>query len=71
MEDSMRMAISGAVGMLYRGYVRTREEQFAMVDSITAEQVQEAARRYLNRTELRLAAVGPDTMTIPARSALM
>lgn len=66
MEDSMRIAVSGATDMLYRNRVQTREGYFKLVDSITAADIQAAAERYLRRDGLRLVAVGPETMTVPA-----
>jgi predicted Zn-dependent peptidase len=66
MEDSMRMAVSAATDTLYRGRVKARDEYFQLVDAITAEEVQAAADRYLQRRQLRLAAVGPESMAIPA-----
>jgi predicted Zn-dependent peptidase len=63
-EDSMAIGYLAAAEMLYRGKVSTREEQFALIDSVTADQVQEAARRYLKPEEIRSAVVGPPGLDI-------
>ena len=53
-----------AAEMPYRGRVSTREEQFAMIDGVTAEAVHAAATRFLKPEEIRSAVVGPPGLDI-------
>ena len=46
-EDSMAMGYLAAAEMLYRGRVIPMEEQFALIDGVTADQIQASAARYL------------------------
>ena len=63
-EDSMAIGYLAAAEMLYRGKVSTREEQFALIDGVTADAVNEAARKYLRPDEIRSAVVGPPGLDI-------
>jgi predicted Zn-dependent peptidase len=63
-EDSMSLAYLSAAELLYRGRVQTMEDYFAVVDSIAAEEVLAAARRYLAPERLRVALVGPRTLDV-------
>ncbi|MGI8608068.1 MAG: M16 family metallopeptidase [Candidatus Dormibacteria bacterium] len=63
-EDSMAIGYLAAAEMLYRGKVSTREEQFALIDGVTADAVQAAAAKYLRPEEIRSAVVGPPGLDI-------
>jgi predicted Zn-dependent peptidase len=63
-EDSMAMGYLAAAEMLYRGRVVPMEEQFALIDAVTADQVQACAARYLRPAEIRSAVVGPPGLDI-------
>lgn len=58
-EDSMSMGYLAAAELLFRGRVRTREEHFTLIDAVRADQIQQAAARYLKPDEIRGALVGP------------
>jgi predicted Zn-dependent peptidase len=58
-EDSGNWARLSAFELLQLGRVRSREEHFATLDSITAEEVWAAADRYLGADGMRCALVGP------------
>jgi predicted Zn-dependent peptidase len=62
-EDSMSLALGGAIDLLNWGRVRTAEEIFALVDSVDADDLLAAARRWYRPGELRVAVVGPDTVS--------
>ena len=53
-EDSMAQGYLAAAELLYRGRVSDREEQFALIDAVTREDMRAAAERYLRKDELRL-----------------
>ena len=63
-EDSMAIGYLAAAEMLYRGKVSTREEQFALIDGVTADAVQAAAAKYLRPDQIRSAVVGPPGLDI-------
>jgi len=63
-EDSMAQAYLAAAELLYRGRVIPREEQFALIDAVTRDDIQAAARRYLDAGALRAALVGPKGLDI-------
>ena len=63
-EDSMAIGYLAAAEMLYRGRVSTREEQFALIDSVSADAVHAAAVKYLRPGEIRSAVVGPHGLDI-------
>jgi predicted Zn-dependent peptidase len=65
-EDSMAQGYLAAAELLYRGRVSDREEQFALFDAVTADDIGEAAQRYLRPDELRAALVGPKDLGISA-----
>ncbi len=58
-EDSSVLARLSAFELMQRGRISTREEKFAIVDDISAEEVTAAARHWLVPGELRCALVGP------------
>ena len=58
-EDSMAMGYLAAAELLYRGRVMTMEEQFAVIDSVSSDDIQAAAASYLKPEQLRHAVVGP------------
>ena len=58
-EDSMAVGYLAAAELLYRGRVSSREEQFALIDAVTADAIQAAAVKYLKPDEIRSAIVGP------------
>jgi predicted Zn-dependent peptidase len=60
----MAMGYLAAAEMLYRGRVVPMEEQFALIDAVTADQVQACAARYLRPAEIRSAVVGPPGLDI-------
>ena len=63
-EDSMSQGYLAAVELLYRGRVTTVEEYFAMIDSISADDIHRAAALYLRPSEIRSALVGPPGVDI-------
>ena len=63
-EDSMAQGYLAAAELLYRGRVSDREEQFALIDSITAGDIQAAAAKYLRPQELHGALVGPPGLDV-------
>ncbi|MHB8507997.1 MAG: M16 family metallopeptidase [Candidatus Dormibacteria bacterium] len=58
-EDSMQEALGACTDILFRGHVMEREELFALLDSISRDEMVAAASRYHRPGELRLALVGP------------
>jgi predicted Zn-dependent peptidase len=63
-EDSMAIGYLAAAELLYRGRVSTIEEQFALIDAVTADDIQAAAARYLRPAEIRSAVVGPHGLDV-------
>jgi len=63
-EDSMAIGYLAAAELLYRGKVSEQAEQFALIDSVTAADINAAAARLLQPTELRSAVVGPPGLDI-------
>jgi predicted Zn-dependent peptidase len=63
-EDSMAQGYLAAAELLYRGRVSNREEQFALIDSITADDIHAAAAQYLRPDEIRGALVGPTGLDV-------
>src|ERR1700730_5482116 len=63
-EDSMAQGYLAAAELLYRGRVSNREEQFALIDSITAGDIQAAAASYLHPEEIHGALVGPPGLDV-------
>jgi predicted Zn-dependent peptidase len=63
-EDSMALGYLAAAEMLYRGRVSTQGEQFALIDGVTADDINQAAARYLRPAEIRSAIVGPHGLDI-------
>ncbi|MEA2682501.1 MAG: hypothetical protein QOK05_829 [Chloroflexota bacterium] len=63
-EDSMAIGYLAAAELLYRGRVSTQEEQFALIDAVTADAIQAAAAQYLRPEEIRSAVVGPHGLDI-------
>jgi predicted Zn-dependent peptidase len=63
-EDSMAMGYLAAAELLYRGRILTMEEQFALIDGVTADQIQAMAARFLRPAEIRHAIVGPAGLDI-------
>lgn len=62
-EDSMSLALGGAIDLLNWGRVRTPEEVFALVDSVGPDELLAAARRWYRPSELRVAVVGPASVS--------
>ena len=58
-EDSMAIGYLAAAEILYRGRVSTQEEQFALIDGVTSDDIAAAAHKYLHPEEIRSATVGP------------
>ena len=65
-EDSMTLALGGAIDLLNWRRVRTPEEVFALVDSLEAEDLVAAARRWYRPANLRVAVVGPASVSADA-----
>ena len=63
-EDSMAMGYLAAAELLYRGRVVPMEEQFALIDAVTAAEIEACAQRYLRPAEIRSAIVGPPGLDI-------
>ena len=63
-EDSMAIGYLAAAELLYRGKVSNQAEQFALIDSVTAADINAAAARLLKPAELRSAVVGPPGLDI-------
>ncbi|MEA2646964.1 MAG: hypothetical protein QOE92_2047 [Chloroflexota bacterium] len=63
-EDSMAMGYLAAAELLYRGRVMTMDEQYALIDSVTVDEIQAAAEQYLKPELLRHAVVGPPGLDI-------
>jgi len=59
LEDSYSVATRDARNVLQRGYARTPEESLALVDAVTAADIQRLARALLAPEDLRVAVVGP------------
>jgi predicted Zn-dependent peptidase len=68
-EDSMAIGYLAAAELLYRGRVSTREEQFALIDAVTADDIHAAAVKYLRPDEIRSAVVGPHGLDVSAALA--
>ena len=62
----MSQAYLAAAELLYRGRVSDREEQFAIIDSVTADEIQQLAAQYLKPELLRTAVVSPPGVDISA-----
>lgn len=62
-EDSMSLAIGGAIDLLNWGRIRSPEEVFALVDSLEADDLVAAARRWHRPERLRVAVVGPGSVS--------
>jgi predicted Zn-dependent peptidase len=58
-EDSGSLARFSGFELMHRGNVATREEKFEVIESISAQEVTAAARRYLSSADVRMAVVGP------------
>ena len=65
-EDSMAIGYLAAAEILYRGRVSTQAEQFALIDAVTADDIQAAAASYLRPDQIRSATVGPVGLDISA-----
>ncbi|MDQ6748777.1 MAG: insulinase family protein [Candidatus Dormibacteraeota bacterium] len=65
-EDSMAVGYLAAAEILYRGRVSSREEQFALIDAVTPDDIQAAAAKYLRPEQVRSAVVGPHGLDISA-----
>jgi len=65
-EDSMAIGYLAAAEILYRGSVSSQEEQFALIDAVTADDIQAAATQYLRPDQVRSATVGPVGLDITA-----
>ncbi|MFN2463601.1 MAG: M16 family metallopeptidase [Candidatus Dormibacteria bacterium] len=63
-EDSMAIGYLAAAEMLFRGRVKTLEEEFALIDAVTADDIQAAAAKYLRPELIRSASVGPEGLDI-------
>jgi predicted Zn-dependent peptidase len=68
-EDSMAVGYLAAAELLYRGRVSSREEQFALIDAVTADAIQGAAAKYLQPDEIRSAVVGPHGLDVSSALA--
>ncbi|HEX6487573.1 MAG TPA: pitrilysin family protein [Candidatus Dormibacteraeota bacterium] len=62
-EDSMSLALGGAMDLLNWGRVRRPEEIFALVDSVSVDDLNAAARSWYATREMRLAVVGPPSVS--------
>jgi len=62
-EDSMSLAIGGAIDLLNWRRIRTPEEIFALVDSLSADDLLAAARKWYRPRDLRVAVVGPASVS--------
>lgn len=58
-EDTAAVARLSAFELMQRGKVSSREDRDVLADSITFDEVVEAARRYLDPTAIRCAMAGP------------
>jgi predicted Zn-dependent peptidase len=58
-EDSASLARLSGFELMHRGNVAARGEKFEIIESISAEEITAAARRYLPSSDVRLAVVGP------------
>jgi len=59
LEDSYSVATRNARSVLQRGYARTPEESLALVEAVTADDIQRLAAALLRPESLRVAVVGP------------
>jgi predicted Zn-dependent peptidase len=59
-EESSSLARLSAFELLQRGVISSAAEKFELIDSISVEDVDAAARRYLRTGDLRVALVGPE-----------
>jgi predicted Zn-dependent peptidase len=59
LEDSMAMASMFAAREVLFGAVRTPEEIVAEIDAVTAAQVADVAKRYLDPTKVKMSILGP------------
>ncbi|TSC93447.1 MAG: peptidase M16 domain-containing protein [Candidatus Berkelbacteria bacterium Athens1014_28] len=59
-EDSLNLAEFYLNNLIFTGNIKTKEEVFAEVESITFDQVLSAAKKYLDENNLTLALVGPE-----------
>ena len=58
-EDSMSLAMNGALDLLNWGRVREQAEMFKLADSIGAAEIGEVAERWFHPERMRLAMIGP------------
>ena len=62
-EDSMSLALGGAIDLLNWRRIRTPEEIFTLVDSVSAAELLQAARKWYRPAELRVSVVGPASVS--------
>jgi predicted Zn-dependent peptidase len=60
----MAMGYLAAAELLYYGRVIPMEEQFALIDSVTADDINSAAAQYLRPAQIRSAVVAPPGLDI-------
>ena len=65
-ESSMTLALTACHDLLQWGRVREREEIFAMVDAAGPAELQRAAKTWFDPAEIRLAVVGPPSVSADA-----
>lgn len=70
LEDSYSVATRNARSVLQRGYARTPEESLALVEAVTATEIQRLAAAITPRGGLRLTVVGPFDDVTPFAAAL-
>ncbi len=70
LEDSYSVAARNARSVLQRGYARTPEESLALVEAVTAGDIQRLARELLAPEGLRVAVVGPFDDAAPFADAI-
>ncbi|HXA41880.1 MAG TPA: pitrilysin family protein [Candidatus Solibacter sp.] len=63
-EDSMAQGYLAAAELLYRGKVSDQQEQFELIDAVTADDINQAAAKYLRPEEIRGALVGPPGLEV-------
>ena len=65
-EDSMSQGYLAAAELLYRGKVSDQKEQFDLIDTVTADDINAAATKYLRPDQIRGALVAPPGLDVDA-----
>jgi predicted Zn-dependent peptidase len=60
----MAQGYLAAAELLYRGKVSDQQEQFELIDAVTADDINRAAAKYLRPEEIRGALVGPPGLEV-------